>query len=191
MEDIRAFIAIELPEETKKRLTELETRLQAKKYPAKWVLPGNMHLTLKFLGDIGPDSIPNIREVMEEAALYTAPFKLGVSGAGVFPNMRRIQIIWAGINGDLTNLAELQKKLDAGLEKLGFAPESRPFTAHLTLARMRDEASPAERETAGKIIDATQFDASEFQVDAINLIKSELKREGPVYTRVLSVPLLS
>jgi 2'-5' RNA ligase len=191
MEDIRVFIAIELPEEVKRILTELETRLQSKKYPAKWVIPANIHLTLKFLGDISVNSIPDIREVMEEAALYTAPFKLGVSGAGVFPNMRRIQIIWAGINGDLTNLTELQKKLDAGLEKLGFAPESRPFTAHLTLARMRDEASPAERETAGKIIDATQFDASEFQVDAINLIKSELKREGPVYTRVLSVPLLS
>jgi RNA 2',3'-cyclic 3'-phosphodiesterase len=190
MEDIRAFIAIELPEEIKKQLTELETRLQVKKYPAKWVVPGNIHLTLKFLGDISVDSVPNIREVMEEAVLYSAPFSLGVSGVGVFPNIRRIQIIWAGVNGELDNLIELQKKLDTGLESLGFAPESRPFTAHLTLARMRDEASPVERETAGKIIESIQFDASKFQVEAIHLIKSELKREGPVYTRILSVPLL-
>jgi len=191
MEDIRAFIAIELPEETKKKLIELEASLQEKKYPAKWVLPENMHLTLKFLGDIGTDSIPNIRDVMEEAVLYTTPFKLGVSGVGVFPNMRRIQIIWAGVTGELSPLNELQKNLDTGLKNLGFAPESRPFTAHLTLARMRDEASPGERETAGKIISTVQIKAPEFQVKAINLIKSELKREGPVYTRILSVPLLS
>lgn len=191
MEDIRAFIAIELPEEVKKKLTELETRLRTKKYPARWVIPENIHLTLKFLGDISINSIPDIREVMEEAVLYSAPFKLGVSGVGVFPDMRRIQIIWAGVNGDLSSLTELQKKLDTGLEKLGFAPESRPFTAHLTLARMRDEASPGERENAGKIIESTQLEAVEFPVGEINLVKSELKREGPVYTRVLSVPLLS
>ncbi len=190
MEDIRAFIAVELPEPIKKELTELKARLRVKKYPAKWVQPENMHLTIKFLGDISTNSIPNIREVMEEAVLYVSPFKLGVSGVGVFPNMRRIQIIWAGVNGELSNLIEIQKKLDSGLEKLGFVPESRPFTAHLTLARMRDEASPGEREIAAKLIGTTQFEASDFQVDAIHLIKSELKREGPVYTRVLSVPLL-
>lgn len=191
MEDIRAFIAIELPEDVKKKLTELEARLQTKRFPAKWVVPENIHLTLKFLGNIGVDTIPDIREVMEEAVLYTAPFKIGVSGVGVFPNLQRTQIIWAGMKGDLSNLTELQKKLDTGLEKLGFTPETRPFTAHLTLARMKDEASVSDRETAGKMANTIQFDAAEFQVDAINLMKSELRREGPLYTRLLSIPLLS
>lgn len=191
MEDIRAFIAIELPGNIKRTLTELETRLQTKRYPAKWVVPENIHLTLKFLGNIGTDTIPNIRDVMQEAVLYTAPFKLGVSGVGVFPNTQRTQIIWAGVNGDMANLIDLQKNIDTGLEKLGFTPESRPFTAHLTLARMRDEASLSERETAGRLANTIQFEVSEFQVESINLVKSELKREGPIYTKVLSVPLLS
>ena len=190
MEDIRAFIAIELPDEIKVKLDQLEGQLKARRLNAKWVAPESIHLTLKFLGNISVDSVPNIQEVMEEAALGVPPFRIGVGGVGVFPNPQRVQVIWAGLNGDLDKLIELQKLVDTGLSKLGFVPESRPFTAHLTVARIRDEARPTEREAAGKLAEATPFEAPSFTVETISLMRSQLRREGPIYNRVVSVALV-
>jgi 2'-5' RNA ligase len=190
MEEIRTFIAIELPEEVKKKLSELEEQLKSARLSAKWVAPTSIHLTLKFLGNITVDSVPGVTRAMEEAALNVAPFQLEVSGIGVFPNPRRVQVVWAGVNGDIDRLLELQKRIDSGLEVLGFVPESRPFTAHLTVARIREEASSLEREAAGRLVTGIQFIAPEFGVDSISLMKSQLRREGPIYTRLVSVPLV-
>jgi 2'-5' RNA ligase len=147
-----------------------------------------MHLTLKFLGGISPDTAERVTAVMKEAALGLPPFVLGVRGLGIFPDQRRVQIIWAGITGDLTVLDQVQKRLDAGLTGLGFPVESRAFTAHLTLARIRDDASRSERETMGNLALATGFEGGEFVVDAISLIRSDLRREGPLYTRMVTLP---
>jgi RNA 2',3'-cyclic 3'-phosphodiesterase len=190
MEEIRAFIAIELPTEIKVKLTQLEEQLKSSRWNAKWVSPESIHLTLKFLGNINVDSIPHIQEVMEEAALSVATFQIGVSGVGVFPNPQRVQVIWAGLNGDLDKVLELQKLIDAGLLRLGFVPETRPFTAHLTVARMREESRSAEREAAGKIAEATRFEGPPFLVESISLMRSQLRHEGLIYTRVVGVPLL-
>jgi RNA 2',3'-cyclic 3'-phosphodiesterase len=190
MEDIRAFIAVEIPAEIKQKLAEIEEKLRSRKYPAKWVAADSIHLTLKFLGNISLDTVPKVRDVMEEASLYVPSFQIGINGLGVFPNLNHVQIIWAGVSGDLARLIELQKNIDSGLEKLGFTPESRPFTAHLTLARIRDEASNTERDIAGKMVNAVQFEAGNFKVESVSLIKSELRREGPLYTRIASIPFL-
>ena len=122
MEEIRAFIAIELPVEVKLKLTQLEEQLKLSRLAAKWVAPESIHLTLKFLSDISVDSIPGIQEIMEEAALGVAPFQIGVGGVGVFPNPQRVQVIWAALNGDLDKILELQKLIDTGLSRLGFVP---------------------------------------------------------------------
>ncbi len=190
-EDIRAFIAIELPEEIKTKLTEIQDFLKSKsgRSPAKWVAPGSIHLTLKFLGGISPDSVAGVTGAMEEAAIGTSPFRLGLKGLGVFPNPRRVQVVWAGLTGDVAALTQLQKDLDTALAALGFAPESRSFTAHLTLARIRDEASPAEREAIGKLVESTQFEGGEFGVASFSLMKSQLRREGPIYSQMASVQL--
>jgi RNA 2',3'-cyclic 3'-phosphodiesterase len=190
MEDIRAFLAIELPEETKIKLNQLEDQFKIKRLNVKWVDPENIHLTLKFLGNISVDSIPKIQEIMEEAALEIAPFKIGVNGVGVFPNVQRVQIIWAGLNGELDKLIQLQKLIDTGMSRLGFIPESRPFTAHITIARMRDEARDSERETAGKLAGVTLFEAPFFIVKSVNLMRSQLRREGPIYSRVVTIDLV-
>jgi RNA 2',3'-cyclic 3'-phosphodiesterase len=190
MEDIRAFIAIELPEETRAKLRELEEKLKTSRLKARWVDPNSIHLTLKFLGNISRPTVDNIKEVMELAAVDMPAFRIGVGGVGVFPNKYRVQVIWAGVNGEIDKLVELQKRIDSGLTEFGFAPESRPFTAHLTLARMRDEASAAKREAAGKLAEAVQFAAPEFAVTSFNLMQSQLTREGPVYSRLLSIPLV-
>ena len=189
-EDIRAFIAIELPEEIKAKLSEIQEQLKKGRARARWVAPGSIHLTLKFLGGISQDTVSGVTQAMEEAALGTAPFRLGVSGLGVFPNEKRVQVVWAGVSGDIEGLTQLQKELDSLLAKLGFAPESRPFTAHLTLARMRDEASPSEREALGKLVYSTAFEGGDFQVASMSLMRSQLRREGPIYTRIASALLI-
>jgi 2'-5' RNA ligase len=189
-EDIRAFIAVELPDQVKRSLSDIQAQLKAGRSRAKWVAPESIHLTLKFLGGISPDTVSGVTQAMEEAALGVSPFRVGVGGLGAFPNSKHAQVVWAGLTGDTATLAQLQKDLDIALARLGFTPESRPFTAHLTLARMRDEASPPEREALGKLVESTSFEAGDFVVDSLSLMRSQLRREGPIYTRMTSVPFV-
>jgi 2'-5' RNA ligase len=191
MEEVRCFIAIELPDGIKRGLRELQARLGAGcSAPVKWVDPENIHLTLKFLGNVAADRLDEISLAMNEAARGTSSFSLEVKELGVFPNPRRVQVVWVGLGGEVDKLARLQQRIESNLEKLGFPPEGRRFTPHLTLARVRDQATPSERERLGQLITETEFAAaSKFMVDSVRLIKSQLTREGPIYTRLSSAAL--
>jgi len=191
MEQVRSFIAIELPDELKLGLTQLEAQLKMSKQPwVKWVDPYSIHLTLKFLGSIAVDRISEITGAMEEAIQGISPFRLEVKDLGVFPNLRRVQVAWVGISGEVDKLSQLQRHLESKLARLGFAPESRPFTPHLTLARLRNRASLDERQSFGQLIATTRFEAVyTIKVDAINLMRSQLTREGAIYSRISSVGL--
>ena len=192
MEQVRSFIAIELPGELKLALKQLQAQLIAgKRLPVKWVDPYSIHLTLKFLGNIAIDRIGEITGAVEEAAGGISPFRLEVTGLGVFPNLKRVQIVWVGVGGDVESLSQLQQRIESNLAPLGFAPESRPFTPHLTLARLRDQASLDERQSFGQLIAGTRFDAVYgFNIDSIHLMKSQLTREGAIYSRISSVRLM-
>ena len=190
MEQVRSFIAIELPDELKLELTQLEARLKLGKQPwVKWVDPYSIHLTLKFLGSIAADRIGEITRAMEAAARGIPPFHLEVKDLGVFPNLRRAQVAWVGIGGEVDKLSQLQQRIESNLVPLGFAPESRAFTPHLTLARVRDQASLDERQKFGQLIVSTRFEAGTIEVDAVNLMRSQLTREGAIYSRISSVRL--
>jgi 2'-5' RNA ligase len=191
MEQIRSFIAIELPRELKLELGRLEDELASgSRAPVKWVDPANMHITLKFLGDISPGMTGRITSVIEEAAREIQPFHLEAGGLGVFPNPRRVQVVWVGLDGETDRLNRLQKGIESGLVPLGFRAESRPFTPHLTLARVRERAMPDERQALGQLIESTGFTAEcKFQVDYVHLMRSQLTREGPIYSRIGSVLL--
>ena len=191
MEQVRSFIAIELPDEVKSGLAQLQAQLKTgKQPPVKWVNPYSIHLTLKFLGNIAVDKISEITGAMEAAAQGISPFHLKVKDLGVFPNLRRVQVVWVGLNGEVDQLSRLQQGIESNLAPLGFTPESRPFTPHLTLARLREQASPDERQSFGQLIASTRFEAVyDFSVDSINLIKSQLTREGAIYSRISSVKL--
>jgi 2'-5' RNA ligase len=191
MEQVRSFIAIELPDQLKEGLTQLQSRLKSGSQPwLKWVDPYSTHLTLKFLGSIAADRISEIGRAMEAAAQGIPPFHLEVSGLGAFPNLRRVQVAWVGISGDIDKLNRLQQRIESNLAPLGFAAESRPFTPHLTLARTRNSASPEERQRLGQLIAETKFQAVHtFDVDAVSLMKSQLTREGAVHSKISSVGL--
>jgi len=191
MEQVRSFIAIELPDELKLGLTQLQSRLKLGKQPwVKWVDPYSIHLTLKFLGSIAVDRIGEITRAMEEAARGIHPFHLEVKDLGVFPNLKRVQVAWVGISGEVDKLGQLQQGIESNLARLGFAPESRPFTPHLTLARLRNQASLEERQRFGQLIVGTKFEAVyAIEVDAISLMRSQLTSEGAIYSRISSVGL--
>ena len=191
MEQVRSFIAIELPDELKVGLAELEAQLKQGKPPSvKWVDPSSIHLTLKFLGNIAVDRISAITRAMEEATRELSPFQLKVTGLGVFPNLKRVQVIWVGIGGEVDKLGQLQQRIESSLASLGFTAETRRFTPHLTLARLRDRASPDERHRFGQLIASTKFEAVyTIKVDALNLMRSQLTREGAIYSRLSSVGL--
>jgi len=190
MEQIRSFIAIELPDEFRLELGQLEARLKsAKQSWVKWVNPYSIHLTLKFLGNIAIDRTGEITRAMEEAAQGVPPFHLEVKDLGVFPNLKRVQVAWVGISGEIDKLGRLQQGIESNLARLGFAPESRAFTPHLTLARLHNRASPDERQRFGQLIADTRFEAGTIKVDAINLMRSQLAREGAIYSQISSVRL--
>ena len=191
MEQIRSFIAIELPDELKAELTHLQARLKSSEQPwVKWVNPYSIHLTLKFLGSMAAEKIDEVTTALETAAQGVPPFHLEVKGLGIFPNLKRVQVAWVGLNGEIDKLSQLQQRLESNLAHLGFAPESRPFTPHLTLARLRDQASPDERQKFGQLIADTSFEtACSIKVDAVSLMKSQLTREGAIYSRISLVNL--
>ncbi len=191
MEQIRSFIAIELPGELKLELDQLEARLKTGKQSwVKWVDPNSIHLTLKFLGNIAVDKTDEITKAMEEAAQGIPPFHLEVKDLGVFPNLKRLQVVWVGLGGKVDKLGQLQQRIESNLAQLGFASESRPFTAHLTLARLRNQASLDERQRFGQLIASTGFEtANGINVNAISLMRSQLTREGAIYNRISSVKL--
>ena len=190
MEQIRSFIAIELPDEIKRKLGELEDSLRAGGgLPVKWVKPESIHLTLKFLGNITSGRTGEIARAIKAASRGVHPFSVEVDGTGVFPNPRRVRVVWVGLKGDLDTLERLQKNIEAALEKLGFTAEARGFTPHLTLGRVNERAMPEEREALGRLVTGKSFRAGAFRVEAVNLMRSQLTREGAIYTRLGSTSL--
>ncbi len=182
---IRSFIAIELPDELRQKLGELEARLKSGgQRQVRWVNPNSIHLTLKFLGNITADKVNEITGVMEGVAREIPPFRLEVKGPGVFPNPKRARVAWVGLSGEVDKLLQLQQNLEANLETLGFAAELRAFTPHLTIARVNDVASPEERQKFGELVTGTGFEAGNIKVDAISLMRSQLSRAGAIYSRL-------
>jgi 2'-5' RNA ligase len=183
-EQIRSFIAIELSEEAKEGLARLRKELERDENKfVKWVEPGGIHLTLKFLGNIAFKQVTEITKAIEKGAQGISPFHLEISGLGAFPNLKQIRVFWVAISGELDKLSRLQQSIDSALAALRFGKEERPFVPHLTLARIREGASPLDRRSFGELVDSIIFeDKYDVEVKAISLMRSQLTRAGPIYT---------
>jgi len=190
---IRSFIAIELSEEVKTGLRRLQAELKLPQHTfVKCVAPDGIHLTLKFLGNISTQKVAEITRVMEQASLGISPFQLQITEVGAFPNMRQPRVLWVGIKGELDKLTGWQKRIDNGLVPLGFAKETRPFTPHLTLARVREGCSPGDRRSLGELVMKTPVEFNHaLAVNSLNLMKSQLLPGGAVYSRLAEVKLKS
>jgi len=192
-QQIRSFIAIELPEEVKTGLHRLQAELTLPQYAfVKCVAPEAIHVTLKFLGNISPQKVADITKVMEQASQGVSPFQLQITDVGAFPNMRQPRVLWVGIKGELDKLIAWQKRIDDGLVPLGFAKENRPFTPHLTLARVRENCSPGDRRDLGEVVMKTPVEVDyKVTVNSLSLMRSQLLPGGAVYSRLAEVKLQS
>jgi RNA 2',3'-cyclic 3'-phosphodiesterase len=190
-EQIRSFIAIELPETAKEGLARLRKELERDDDGfVKWVAPNGIHLTLKFLGNITSKQVTAVTEAMTAGTQGISPFHLEISGLGVFPNPRQVRVFWVGIGGETDKLSRLQNNIDSALAGLGFAREERPFVPHLTLARVREGAAPMERRKFGELVSSTLFeDKYSVEVEAVSLIRSRLTPRGAIYTGLSMIRL--
>lgn len=190
-EQMRSFIAIELPQNVKNGLAQLRSELERAEHPfVKWVNPESIHLTLKFLGNVPFKQVAEITKAIETASKGIPPFHLEISGLGEFPNLKQPRVLWVGIKGEIDKLVSWQQNIDLALASLGFAKEERPFVPHLTLARIRQGASPKERKSFGELVMSTSFEISyPFDVEAVSLMRSQLTLAGAIYTRLFMTKL--
>jgi len=179
---IRSFIAIEIPDAAKESLVALSARLRTSDVRATWVNHGNMHLTLRFLGEIDLDRIEKLAASLESAYQGRAPFSLHIQGTGAFPNPRKPSVIWAGLEPLEGALAEVQAIAERAARDIGLPPDDKTFRAHLTLARIRDARTAQPLIT--RLIQEQDFDAGEFEVHGVSLFSSQLTRQGPIYQRL-------
>ena len=186
MSQIRSFIAVELPPDVGEVVERVVRGLRASAGEAvRWVRPEGIHLTLKFLGDIDVDSVPEISRALDRCATAAKPFGLTLEGVGVFPNPRRPRVIWVGLGGALEPLIGLQQFLEVELEGLGFARERRAFSPHLTLGRVRDGASQHQvKAISDTVVAASVQPGVVFSIRELALMKSDLRPSGAVYTRL-------
>ncbi len=154
---------------------------------ARWIQPKNIHLTLKFLGNINKADTQKVGAAIFKSAADYAPISLAVKGIGAFPGISHPRVLWIGIRGQIDVLIQLQKGLDNNLEKIGFPKENRPFKGHLTLARVKGQINQAKLINAMKKYG--EFEPKSFIADNIILFKSDLKSTGAVYTKLISVSL--
>jgi 2'-5' RNA ligase len=177
---MRAFIAVNMGDDLRRALAQAQERLRASGADVKWVLPEGIHLTLKFLGWVDDDRVPAIAQAVAAAVTPRARFRLRVEGIGGFPSPTAPRVIWAVVKDGARELGELARGVDDALEPLGFAREQREFSAHVTLGRCR---SPRGRpELAARMREQIERQCGEMEVARVELMRSDLRPTGPIYT---------
>lgn len=185
MDTVRAFIAVPLPESLLSQLARLQQRLQREVPPGsvRWVRPEGIHLTLKFLGDTPLEKVPRIKAALEAVARHAPACTFSVGGLGCFPNLRRPRVIWVGVQEPTGRLAALQDAIEEAVAPLGYPPEGRGFTPHLTLGRVHQRASRSDAARIGEVISAAEVARlGEAPADRFVLFRSVLKPTGAEYS---------
>jgi 2'-5' RNA ligase len=192
MEQFRSFVAIELDDNLKKGVAQTQDLLKSKGIAdlVRWVRPGGIHLTLKFLGNVPADRINEIVVAIGQASRGIGAFMLTFGGLGCFPSPSRPNVIWVGVDGDTKTLTRLQGSIDDRLSVLGYPPEKRNYTPHLTVGRVARHVKSGERRHLGGLIETQGIDLlGQMTVHEVNLMKSELSPAGAKYTRLAAIDL--
>jgi len=179
---MRVFIAIELSPEIKDSLSTIQSHLKYSGVDVKWVTTDNIHLTLKFLGDITEETCEKIISVLNGIGKSTRPFEIGIKDIGVFPNINYPRVIWVGLGKGAAESKALAQDIADGILKLGFQKEPRPFAPHLTIGRVR---SPKNKEALKEKVSTAQIPVTRpCLASSIALFQSTLSSKGPVYTKL-------
>ncbi len=187
---MRAFIALELSPQLRETLKTLSEDLRKKRgIKGKWVPPANIHITLRFLGNITGDQEKAISSLLEEVAKATRPIPISLEGLGAFPNPARPRVLWVGVKEGAEALERVHGKLEEGLSRLGFPPDDKAFKPHLTLARFKNPNLEVRRRVHAACRDMGDRPWGEMEVKAIVLYESILSPHGAKYRKVKEVPL--
>ncbi len=183
---IRLFIALPLEKPVKDRLGQIIADFKQKGGSVKWVKPENTHLTLRFLGDTDEKLLAKIKTEIDAVASTHPPVATSINIIGGFPNLNRPRVIWVGIEKEIESLAKMARQMELKIRTLGFEKESRPFKAHLTLARVRE---PRGNERLFEYLQGYKLEEIPIHFDRIVLFKSTLTSQGPIYERLHEAPL--
>lgn len=183
---IRAFIAVDIPEDVRAAVEEAQARLKRAHTGVKisWVKLASAHLTLQFLGYVEETVVEKIKVALETVARRHEAFELPVRGAGAFPNENRPRVLWVGCDDTEGKLKALAAAVQTAMQPLGFEPEHREFSAHLTLGRLK---FPRPDVALTRALDSIKDKAfGTLRVEAMHLVQSELHPEGSIYTKLSS-----
>ena len=187
---LRAFIAVEIPLEIRRAVCEATSDLQKESSSlVRWVPMENMHLTLKFLGDVSPSNIDMVTQMIHAEAELFACFEFHLHGLGSFPNLKRPRVIYIGIQAPAV-LEALHRGIESASRRLGYETEERDFSPHLTIGRVKQNVTATEQQTIRHALEGIKIDdLGTARVEALHLYKSDLKPTGSVYTRLYSALL--
>jgi RNA 2',3'-cyclic 3'-phosphodiesterase len=181
MARVRTFIGVEVGEDIRDNATALQQVLAKTGAAVNWTPPGNLHLTLLFLGEVDDRDLPAVCRIVAEAAATEPPFTVRVSGVEAFPNARRPKTLWAGVTDGTAELIRLHDAMEQPLLELGcYRREERAYTPHLTLGRVKSDE--AGNRLAPELPKHLGWDGGQTMVTEVVLFSSELRRDGPEYT---------
>lgn len=189
-ERLRLFVACELSEELKGALSRIQVALRQQALEGlRWVRPEAIHLTLKFLGETAAEKAPSIQEAVAGCCIGIPPFELKLGDLGTFGNRQGPRVIWVGLAGELEVMVELQRRLEGAMAGLGFPPEKRPFSPHLTLARVPEGTLVSQRQRILEALPKVVVPTISQRVSEVSLMRSLLQPSGAVYQRLATFPL--
>ncbi len=187
--NVRLFVAVEITEETRNKLAAFQDKLKKAAADVGWVAPENLHITLKFIGYIDEEKIEEVRNIIKDSVTHIKPFNLSYAGVGAFPTPKSPRVIFAQAIDTGEALAKIHERLDNQLMALGVEHEARKFDAHLTVGRVKT------RRNVTKLMESlNSYNGFNFGLEHITqvvLMKSTLSPEGPIYTKLHSVDLVS
>jgi len=188
MSVIRAFIAVDLPLEIQDHLEQVQDQLVAEmgSVPVRWVPPGNIHLTLKFLGDVSVNNVEVLTELLQAEALAQEPMVISVGGLGAYPKMRSPRVIWVGVEVPAEMVA-LQRGIDSQTARIGYARDKRSFSPHLTLGRVSRNATPQEVRVISDVLKSQKIGfLGVARIRDVHLYRSDLKPSGAEYSKLFT-----
>jgi RNA 2',3'-cyclic 3'-phosphodiesterase len=191
MSVIRAFIAIDLTSEIVQHLEQVSAQLRKRLegVPVRWVPVDNIHLTLKFLGDVSLANVDILKKILQTEVEGHHAFEISVGGLGAFPSPRRPRVVWVGVEAP-AELTAVQSGVENSMARLGYAREERPFSPHLTLGRVSRNAVGRDERMIGEAIEGIKLGfLGVARVSEVHLYKSDLQPNGAVYTRLFTAPL--
>ena len=183
---MRLFVAIELSESHRASLTNVQAKLSRRCDGVRWIPGPQLHMTVKFLGEVKDDDVPAVSKAVAAGAARAVPFEMEVGGCGCFPPRGAVRIVWVGVREASNALLECVESVSEELERMGFPTERKPFSSHITIGRVREDRSGGKLRSA---VDECTFPPLVQPVELVTLMSSVLSSKGPAYSTVSKADL--